>query len=402
MARELMTPRPITLSPEAPVSRALGLMRSHHIHELPVLRRNRLNGMVTFESIARRTNLPLSTKVEHLLVLPPEVTPTTPYPEVAEQLLAAGLRAAPVVGRKGELVGVISRTDLVRAIPGLSTIARHTVDEVLDPTGLVLNEHQPIGTLFAQIRLLEEHPLAVVDAKQRLVGALGIADLGKVMWRPNPGGKRDRPRHGRDFDIEIRTVMHSPAVTVEKGTLVGEVARLMTREKVSSVFVEEMRRPIGIVSQVGLLGLAVAEVQRKGGTQLGDVFVQVTGMRGSAEPETYTELDRVVANGLRHISRHVKPILLSLHVSPHATHRSGDATVEARLHSDRGIFFASRTEWSFFAAVAALLDELEVQTRRVREESRRKRQPSARRLAPDDTPGDPELEARIRLATGEE
>jgi len=74
-----MTPKPITLSTDAPLSRALGVMREKGIHELPVLRKNRLIGLITFETIARRTNLPLSTKVEHLLVLPPLVTPTTTY-----------------------------------------------------------------------------------------------------------------------------------------------------------------------------------------------------------------------------------------------------------------------------------------------------------------------------------
>ena len=37
-ARELMTPKPITLSTDAAVSRALGLMREKGIHEIPVLR----------------------------------------------------------------------------------------------------------------------------------------------------------------------------------------------------------------------------------------------------------------------------------------------------------------------------------------------------------------------------
>ena len=78
IARDLMTPKPITLPHDAQVSSALGLMRSKKIHEIPVLRAGKLAGVVTFETIARRSNLPLSTKVEHLLVLPPVLTPTPP------------------------------------------------------------------------------------------------------------------------------------------------------------------------------------------------------------------------------------------------------------------------------------------------------------------------------------
>src|SRR5271170_1939564 len=116
-ARDLMTAHPSTLPHDAPISRALGLMRTQGYHEIPVLRNSRLIGMITFESIARRESRALDAKVEHILIVAPLVTPTTQLPEIAEQLLATGLRAAPVVGPRGELLGIVSRTDLVRALP---------------------------------------------------------------------------------------------------------------------------------------------------------------------------------------------------------------------------------------------------------------------------------------------
>src|SRR5580693_3058741 len=179
VAREMMTAQPLTLTPDAPLSHALGTMRTRNIHEMPVLRGKQLLGMITFESIARRSNLPLSTKVEHLMVLPPVVMADTAYPEIAEQLLAAGMRAAPVLGKKGEVIGVISRTDLVRVLPELPALARHLIEEVSSPIALMFKENDAVGKLFGHIRLLEEHPLPVIDRKGKLVGALGLADLGR-------------------------------------------------------------------------------------------------------------------------------------------------------------------------------------------------------------------------------
>ncbi len=399
-ARELMTPRPITLSPDAKLSRALGLMRTHRIHELPVLRRGKLAGMVTFESLARRTNLPLSTKVEHILVLSPVVNLTTPYPEIAQQLLAAGMRAAAVVGKKGELVGVVSRTDLVRGLAELPALASHRVEEVMGPLGAPLRENEPCSVVFGQIRTLEDHPLPVVDRSGRVVGAVGIQDLGRVLWKPTVGGKRDAERRGGIRDIEVSSIMHSPALTVPKGTLTGRAAKLMSDAKVSSVFVVEDRKPAGVVSQADLLGLAVGAAEPEG-AKLGDVYVQVHGLRGSSDPAILTEIDQVVAKGLRHISRHVKPMLLSLDISPHATHRTGDATVSARLYTDHGIFYASVSGWNFFGGIASILDELNEQTRRVREATRGRRRTSMKGLpSHDEEPADPDLEAKIRAATG--
>jgi CBS domain-containing protein len=400
-ARDLMSSQPVTLPHDAPLSRALGIMRSRGFHEIPVLRRKHLIGMITFESIARRTNLPLTTKVEHLLVLPPVVNADTTFPELAEQLLAAGLRAAPVIGRRGELVGIVSRTDLVRAASKLDTIAQNRCDEIMSPAGLIVKETEPVGTLFGHIRLLEEHALPVVDRRGKLVGAVGVSDLGRVLWRPNLPGKRDRPRGGSMFQIEVRTIMRSPALTVDPSTTAGQAAALMSKERVSSVFVEDAGKPIGVVGQSDLLGLAIGAAQVPGGEKLGDVYVQIHGLRGSGDASVLTEIDRVVAKGLRHISRHVRPLLLSLHITPHATHRSGDATVHARLNTDHGIYYATNTGWNFYAGIADVLDELSVQTRRVREEGGAKRnRRSSRNIAAEVMPVDPELEAKIRAATG--
>jgi CBS domain-containing protein/ribosome-associated translation inhibitor RaiA len=404
-ASDLMTARPVTLSPGAPISQALGLMRTRGFHEIPVLRRARLVGMITFETIARRSSRSLSTKVEHLLLLPPLITPTTPFPEVAEQLLAAGLRAAPVVGRRGELLGVVSRTDLVRALPGLSSqLTRESppVESIASSATEIVREDDLCRHLFSRLRLLEEHPLPVVDRKGRLVGAVGVADLGKVLWRPITGGKRDARARRSALEVKVGSIMRSPPVTVSSGSAWTEAAARMNEENVSSVFVVEDERPVGVLAQADLLNFVVGRTRpRPSRARLEDVYVEITGLRGSGDPTLFAEIDNVVARGLRRVARYVQPTLLSLHFAPHATHRTSDLTVEARLHTNQGIFYASHTGWNLLAGVAGLLEELAGQTRRVREtrSSRRGRGPAAAE-AEETTAADPELERKIRTATG--
>ncbi len=398
-AGDLMTIRPATLPPDAALSQALGLMRSRGFHEIPILRQRKLVGMITFESIARRVNLKLATKVEHVMIIPPIVNAKTSYAELAEQLLGAGIRAAPVVGRRGELIGVVSRTDMIRALPGIPELAAHRVEEVTSPASVLIPESERCGNLLAQVRLIEEHPLPVIDSKGRLVGAVGIADL-SALWRPAVPGKRDAPQPGTIFDANVGMIMHAPPVTVVRGTTTGAAARLMTREKVSSVFLVDQDLPIGIVSQVDLLQLAVG-ANKGPESNIEDVYVQISGLRGSGDPSILSEVDRLVARGLRHIARHVHPKLLSLHVAPHATHRTGDTTVEARLHTDGGIFYASHTGWNFYAGISEVMDELSEQSRRTADTRRGDRR-SAKRLSTEEAYADPELEGRLRRASGDD
>lgn len=404
LAGELMTARPVTLPHDAPISRALGLMRSRSIHEIPILQGRRLLGMITFETIARRSSRSVATKVGHLLVVPPLVTPASTLPEVAAELLGTGLRAAPVVGRRGELLGVISRTDLVRALPALSGLDRAPVEKIGRSASYFVREGDTVRHLFGQIRLLEEHALPVVDKKGRLVGAVGLDDLGAILWRPTVGGKLDVQTQGSALDVEVRSIMHAPAFTVAAGSDAIDAARLMAREKISSVFVVENGRPTRIVAQTDLLTLVVGTTppaHGRGGVE--DVYVEVTGLRGSSDPGLLADIDHLVAGSLKRIAHHVRPILLSLHLSPHSTHRTSDLTVEARLHTDAGIFYASHTGWNLMAGISGLMDELTSQVQRSQESRRTKdrRRPSAE-AEEDAELVDPELERKIRSATAED
>jgi len=403
-----MTGRPVTLPHDAPISKALGLMRSSRFHEVPVLRNSRLIGMVTIESIARRGRWSLDTKVEHLLVVPPLILPTTPFAEIAEQLLATGMRGAPVVGRRGELLGIVSRTDLVRVMPGLPALRPErgpTVESIARAVGLVVRENEQVRNLIAQLRLIEEHPLPVVDRKGRVVGAVGVTDLGEVLGRPIHGGKRDARANRTTLEVEVRSVMHSPAVTLPPNAPALEAARVMTRENVSSVFVVEDGRPTRVVGQADLLSLAVSRARPVASpTGVENVYVEITGLRGSADPSLLAEIDGGVAKALRRISRYVEPTLLTLHFTPQGTHRTNDLVVEARLFTRQGrIFYASHTGWNLMAGVTGLLDDLAAQSRRASESPRGK---GRRRGVPPEvdeaTSEDPDLEAKIRAATGDD
>jgi len=408
-AETLMTERPATLPFDAPMSRALGLMRGRDVHEIPVLRRSRLIGMVTAESIARRVGRALTTKVENLLIVPPLILPSTPYPEIAESLLAAGLRAAPVVGRHGELLGVVSRSDLIQELPRVRLDERGglpRVEELARAPGAIVREDDLCRNLVAQIRLLEEHPFPVVDRKGRLVGAVGVRDLLNVLWRPIAGGKRDPRAVHTALDVRVSSVMHAPAITVTSGTDAAGAARRMTEEDVSSVFVVDGGRSPRVLSQADLLGLIVARARpTTGRPRVEDIYVEITGLRGAADPALLADIDQLVAKGLGRIARYVRPSLLSLHFAPHSTHRTNDLTVEARLHTADGIYFASHTGWNLMVGVSGLLEELAAQTRRARDEARDRARRSHRFAESEETaPVDPELEEKIRAATrnGEE
>lgn len=394
LAADLMTPNPITVDTETQLSAAIGLMRSKSIHELPVLKARKLVGMITYDALARRLNVSLTAKVENFMVVAPTVTPQADYTIIADKLLASGRRAACVVDpRRGGLVGIVSRTDLVRVMPGLSSLADKPVLEVMSPSSVPIHEADPLRSLAAHIRALEEHPLPVLDAKGHLTGAIAVSDLGNAYWRPQGGGSKDAAGRIPAGDVLVRSIMSTPPLTLPESATAGDAARAMTRAKTSSVFVVDGDRALGIISQTDLLGLAVrAKVGQEG------TYIEITGFGAGTDAELMGDLDRILGAGLKRIAKSVKPIMLSVHVTPHASHRVGDASVETRLHTDWGVFYASRTDWNVFQATTDTMDELERQVRETKTGARQKSRGAGRRLGEvdtSDTLSDPEVEARL-------
>src|SRR5438128_908814 len=90
----------VTATPDETLGDVLGKMKSNDIHELPVIERKKLVGVVTMRELMRRRNLPPTTKVSTVLEIPPGIGPETPLPEAAEKMISAGFRAIPVVKGK--------------------------------------------------------------------------------------------------------------------------------------------------------------------------------------------------------------------------------------------------------------------------------------------------------------
>src|SRR5215212_8051095 len=128
-----MTTRVVSVLPDAPVSRAVDLMRRYGFSALPVTNtRYHLVGMISLLDVIRlRESQPWAAddaRVEEVMTPNPlSMAPTAKLTFVAHRMLSYGeLRVMPIVSRR-ELVGVVTRSDLLRPPP-----RRGLVDRALD------------------------------------------------------------------------------------------------------------------------------------------------------------------------------------------------------------------------------------------------------------------------------
>jgi CBS domain-containing protein len=130
-AHDLMTPNPVTVTPQASVAEAWDLMRELEIRHVPVVENGALVGMLSDRDLARFDIARLLT-VEGAEALRDElgtavvkvmssdviaVNPETELAEIVELLVEHRIGAVPVVrSDTREVVGIVSYVDVLRAL----------------------------------------------------------------------------------------------------------------------------------------------------------------------------------------------------------------------------------------------------------------------------------------------
>jgi CBS domain-containing protein len=196
----------------------------------------------------------------------------TPFKEVARLLADHHISGLPVVDEDGEVIGVISETDLMvrqaatpdpfdpprrRRLPALTRSARQQTAKVKARTAGQLMTEPPV-TVHADDSIVEAartmaqrrvERLPVLDEEHRLVGIVTRRDLLQVFLRPDPE-IRDQVVH----EVLVRALWvppHSIDVSVTEGvvTLTGQ----MERKSETEIAVSMTRQIDGVVAVVDRL-----------------------------------------------------------------------------------------------------------------------------------------------------
>lgn len=179
----------------------------------------------------------------------------TPAAAIARVLQGRRISAVPVVGDDGDLVGVVSRTDLVAigavnagrrpASPALPLPAR-VASELMKPHPYTIASAASVRDAAKLMISHGVHRVYVVD-DARLVGVICAVDIATAV-------------HDARSDRELSTIMTSPIVAVDVHRPLSEALDLLERLRITGVIVMDDGLPAGTFSQTD--ALAVRDLPR--------------------------------------------------------------------------------------------------------------------------------------------
>jgi len=256
------------------IREALKTLAKHNVSGMPILKKDtkRVVGVLT------RTDIFKNPDEEQIALImstnPHMVQKDDQLVEAAKILYEQRIHGLPVVDKRKNLVGIISPTDILKALPDdYDDIVDHYFTRNLVP----VYQDNPITFIMEVINVTNETALPVLNKELELAGMVSEGDLFKLshiresMSQTNMGmggdeddwtweGIRDTIRlyySTTKVDlppVPVKEVMVSNVIKAFKNDPISEIARKMYRNKISHVpVVDPENKLIGMVTDIDLI-----------------------------------------------------------------------------------------------------------------------------------------------------
>ena len=352
--------------PDETLSKVLSRFRSKLLSELPVVTKEetgggkpKLLGLLCLPVLLRGRRLPLSARVENLLIHPPRLTERLSLLEVTKRLLDSDFRTLPVIDKQHHLVGLVSRLGVLKQIMRLEAFGKLKVEDVMTPEPRCLLINDNLSTARNLMRTLDVKTLPVVDQAGRLVGVVGQRELlagselsSKGQSLGDRGGDRQAPH------LRVDSLMRTTPVTIAPENRLADLLGLIVDQNVSTVFVIREQQLAGVIQTTDLL-----ELLARPEADVEEVHLQLSGLE-SEDPMLVEDLTSRIHHSMQVISHNYQPLSCHVHFSSEGTSSRTHFTARMRLQTSKKLFVARGEDWSEMAALREALQRLESQTQR--------------------------------------
>lgn len=123
-ASEVMTKNVIVVDKKETVQKAAMLLRKNNIRGLPVVSDNKVVGIITDKDIISKVVAENKSARDVLVddVMAPKIITAEPdesITDIAKRMYANNIGRIPIVDKKGNLLGIVTETDITKIAPGL-------------------------------------------------------------------------------------------------------------------------------------------------------------------------------------------------------------------------------------------------------------------------------------------
>jgi CBS domain-containing protein len=344
----------VTVRASSLVSEAWNKMRETGIHQVPVVSGNKYVGMLSYREMLRRRSIRPSSRVEAFMVKTPKVDENEKFEKAIEMLKDSGMAAIPVIRKGGVLVGIFSRSDILKNIDLVGDLGKRPVTDLMSDDPVMVKEMDKVPEALEKMRSLDESEIPVVDDSGKLSGILKISDIDSRALFPAEEKRRRDYGQPQKLEIECRSYMSAP-ISVTKEATIAECSRILLENRLHIVpVVDDDGRPVGVVDVSDIVN-AVDTGKEKSG-----ILVQVSGL-GPWDDDLY---DTIFFESGKFISRLQKLSgiangTFTIHVTKYENGGKVKYSVRTKLFGGNFNMSVDDYDWNFGKCISRIFETYE-------------------------------------------
>ncbi len=341
--KEIMTENVVTCSPDDMISSVLAKMKANKIHQLPVLNKKQIAGIIILDNIVKKEIDPTSTKVSTLMSFCPVVSPEANTEDAIELILGSNIRALPVYDT--ELRGILSENDIVKNVK---------IDSDLQSKEAISVEEKDNVGKVKKIMTYENISRVPVVKNGKCVGIVGTMELikileGKQSFASSPRMKDRGYKNPINIDETLVTAIMREPVLLKAGAKKDQILEKLRQDE--EVLIEN--GSLKIITPKDVLRTLVKPRKM--------VYVQITGLdKNDADYADKTHKEAELT--LKKISRATEVQPLKIMVEKHKKEGSNKTkySVSAQLPTQLGTFISTKAYgWKYVTVMQQSLKNIE-------------------------------------------
>jgi CBS domain-containing protein len=273
---DIMSSPVYVLNADEPVSHARKLMLRHRISTLLVLNEGKMVGIVTKSDITNRLaqaeplwrRRPIDQIPIKLLMTESVITiyPEASISQAAALMLENRVHNIPVV--KNDIVGIITRTDLVRYVAENGEEMKTKISKLMTGDVVSVHRHHTINHVIDEMNRNEIERVIVKDDTGKPAGIISSKSLAlnlltdfqgeistksiKMTRKSSPGGQKTY-RYVKEVPLTAEDIMVSPINSIDVNENVSTAAKKMIEEGVTALPVSDGEDIVGILSRTDIM-----------------------------------------------------------------------------------------------------------------------------------------------------
>lgn len=274
---DIMSSPVYVINTDEPVSRARKLMLRHRIGTLPVLNEGKMVGIVTKSDISNRLSqaeplwrrrpidqIPIKMLMtETVITIYPEASIT----QAATLMLENEIHNVPIV-KNGNIVGIITRTDLMRYVAENSGKMSTKIRNLMTEDVISVHRHHTINHVIDEMNRHEIARVIVKDDDGKPAGYISRRSLAlslitdsegelstksiKMVRRSSPGGQKIY-RYVKEMPVTAEDIMVSPVISIDVNENISAAAKKMIEEGLTGLPVSDGEDIVGILSRTDIM-----------------------------------------------------------------------------------------------------------------------------------------------------